>query len=435
MATANPSRASRNGPSPTNRDVMIVGDSFFFRETYNGLTANVWDTGASPIGNRYLCYGTLNWLRYRTRLGFNFDGSKNFGVSGETNPQISSRFVAAMQQCDAATILRIVSVNKTSDAVYYSETMSSIAADVASAKAWGRYIVLLLPAAAGDSTFTSQRFTGAQRLARHQLRNDILNLYGFGNVPGVDVVDMDSNYADPASTTGDTLANMTVEGLHPSIIGARTRSLNLLSLFNKRFHPRVFCVGNNSDIYDATNNLAGALNPNPALDGTGGTVGTNGSGNIATSWTGGNGGDVGHTRAYSKVTGPNTGRPAQRCTLGGTFGATAQDVTIMFQNYTVVSGARYKLRAEFDGWSGVTGVSCLTLKAINTTGFGIWGADMDYSGTTGILQPTEVDGVMETPEFVTDGTTSRLQVVARGIPNAAMAGTIDILGIKLIRIS
>lgn len=430
-----------NGPAPINRGVLFFGDSFPYRHTANGnvVTGQPWDNSANPVGNRYISHGEFNWVRYRTRQAFTWDGSLNYGIAGETNPQISARlipFVANSQIAKPQTLIRICSVNSTSDSAYYQESMDALAADYVACRLANIYMVILTPAPTGNSSFAAQRMSAVKRAQRNRLRYDLMALYAFSNKPGVDCIDMDTGYADPASTLGDTLANMVSDGTHTSTLGASVRAYRYDAIFSRRFFPRNYEATSNTDIYDATNNPRGAVNTNPAMTGSGGTPGTGGSGSIPDSWVGGNGGDTGHTRTYSKVAaGPNTGRPVARCALGGTFGASAQDISLFFQNLTVVQGARYKLQVEFDGWSGVTGLQQITAKVINTDTFAILAADMDYSGNVGIIQPTEKDGMMESPDFVADGPNLRIRIDGRGVANAAMAGAVDVLSSKLIRLN
>lgn len=429
--------ATSRGMRPrANRRVAIVGDSFFFRHTFNGVTSTVWDP-VGLIGNRYLCHGELNWVRYLTRQAFDFDGVSNYGIFGETNTQISARFAPALAANDASTIIRIVSVNASSDAAYYSESMAAIAADVATAQAENRNLILLLPATAGDATFTGQRMSATKRVARARLRNDLRQLYGFGNVKGVDVLDMDPNYADQVSTLGDTNLLMTSEGLHPSTRGAYVRALRYMEVFGKLYDKRLFSIANNTDLYDATNNPQGAFGTtNPALDGTGGTVGTGGSGSLATGWTGGNGGDTAHSRTYSKVTGPNTGRPAQRCVFGGTSLAATVDASIMFANIATVVGETYQVTVELDGWTNVSNIATIRIAAIQDGGaFTNMGGDMDYSGTVGVAPATVMDGALMTAPFKAVSTSTRIRLDARLLAGAPVTGTIDVLGIKPVRLA
>jgi len=207
---------------------------------------------------------------------------------------------------------------------------------------------------------------------------------------------------------------------------------------------RILSMRTNPDNYNATYNPSGSRNSNPVLDSTGGTAGTGGSGTIASGWSGGNGGDTGHTRVYSKVTGANTGRPAQRVVLAGTMGANTE-ISLLFISMTGQTiGDRVRLAVELDGWTGLSNVEsiCAVINPNGPTWDGgvadmhyLDAANADRTGNTspiGNLPATVTAGLMVTPYFVLTHTPPRILLAARAITGKTIAATVDVLNIALI---
>ncbi|WP_182422195.1 hypothetical protein [Aureimonas sp. ME7] len=317
--------------APRNRRVIAVGDSFMFRHTFSSGNG-VWNALPGGAGNRYLAVGELNWLRYLTHQSFDFDGSGNYGIVGQKTAEIAARLPAILALDEADTIVMPCSINgflvDNPDVV----TQELAALDIAYqlCRAAGRFLILETPSAGGDGGGGAFPNANMNR-ARLHVRRTMREIYR--GRPGVVVTDMEPGYANPASGDGRALDGMVTNRaggaaavpIHTTGLGAYRRALRLLPIFLARF-PQAsgLAAMTNTDNYDVVFNPGGSRNSNPALDAGGGTPGTGGTGTLASGWSGGHGADTGHTRAYSKATGPNTGRPVQRIVLGGTMMSNAE---------------------------------------------------------------------------------------------------------------
>jgi hypothetical protein len=441
--------------APLNRRVIVIGDSFPFRSTFSsGAPADslhaalVWNTAAGGGGNRYTAVGDMNWLRYLTYQSFDYDGTCNYGFFGQITPTIVARMPAILAADNADTVVLNMSINSynstTPNTNVVNDELAAAATAVSLCQAAGRFLVICTPAAAGDSA-AGYYLDANQAKARLYIRRQIRELYK--NTPGVAVADMEPGYALTSSGDGRaidglvSLAGGASPKIHPSPYGSYQRALRLLPIFQARFMTASGLTAmTNTDNYDATYNLSGSRSTNPALDSTGGTVGTGGSGSLANGWSGGNSGDTGHTRTYAKVTGPNTGRPAQQIVFGGTMNSTA-DITALFKSLSGLTiGDNVRLAIELDGWSGLTNVEAVSA-VINANGptFAPGVADMhsfDTGATVGNeignMPPAVGPGLMITPPFALTATTPRIILGVRALNTSAIAGTINVLNMAFI---
>lgn len=441
------SMAAQSLLKPYNRSVAVLGDSISQHNSLNGNAGansnGTWN--ASLYGNRYISFGYMSWLRYLSRNAFDFDGNSNFGVVGDTTAQILARTAAALTASNAATWFVMGGINdRGASPLTLAQSQSNIAAIVQMVLNAGRIVVLMVPTGSGDTSNTGQRLTSTQLLIHQQFRRWLFETYSA--TPGVILVDTWPAYTDPASTLGDNIVGRTYDGLHPSPDGAFRLASLLLPVANMLFPPRSFLPASASDVYDATNNPNGALNLNPLFTGTGGTAGTQGSGTIATSWLGTNGGETSHTRVYSQpsatsfnsVTYPGgISKTWQQCVVAGTPSSTA-DVNLLYQSVSslVVNGV-YRAQAEIEVDSGSTGIIALFLRVYNSSDFTIGGIDMHYSGSQLYLPNVAHGGTLLTPPIQWAGPTTGATVAltARLASGVAAALTVRARSMSFVRLS
>lgn len=105
---------------------------------------------------------------------------------------------------------------------------------------------------------------------------------------GAWVVDPSRYISDPASATGDPLANYMYDGIHPATTGAYYAGKDLCDMILSRLPvPYLPGLTNRADVYNATNNPLGSALSNGLFTGTGGTNTTAGgtaSGTVADGW-------------------------------------------------------------------------------------------------------------------------------------------------------
>jgi hypothetical protein len=411
------SRTQDSGPNTL--DVAIIGDSYAGHNTSNVNGTSNWGVNT---GNRYMAYGYLSMLRMISRQSFNFDGTNNYGVVGETTPQILLRIAGMLQNSTAQTIFYQGGINDRGTAnLTLQQTKDAVSTSFNMILDTGRTLFVPVPGPVGDSSFTSQRLSATQ-VANHLMYRRWLN-ETYSNTPGVSVIDTYPGIADVTSTTGDAVVGQLYEGLHPSTGGANTYATNIKPVTSLIYPPReTVLFGSNSDIYGASN-PNGSLTGNPFVTGTGGTPGTGGSGSIADSWTGGNGGDTGHTRTYSKVT--SNGKAWQQCVFAGTP-TSSGDAVVALQNFTsnIAVGDNLRAVCEVEWDASVTGIQTFRLRIVDTGSFVNVGVDMDYSGSIGFWPTSAGSGILMTPPGMITSTNQRVALEARLISGTACAGTI-----------
>lgn len=439
--------------APINRKVAFLKDSYAARETTS--TNNGKWNAVTTAGNRYLACGMMDWLRYMTYQAFDFDGMLSYGMVGQKTSEIAARLSALFAETDAATIVSGSSVNgilaindgSVTAAACYAEEMAAADDIIARCAANGKYLYFQTPYTVGDSTAAGFTLVSQHR-TRARIRKSLIRKYG--STPGVEIVDMDVGYADPTSGDGRALLGMVATNprIHPAPMGAyaSARAFMTGSSFGRRFSPRTaLSCYSNSEGYHATFNPDGARNSNPVLDSTGGSTGTGGSGSLAIGWSAGQSAtETGVTRTYSKVSGPNTGRPAQRIVLGGTTVENGQ-LSLLFQNLAGLTiGDTVRLVIEIDGWTGLSNIEALSA-IINPNGGSFDGgvADMHYIDANDALRTTNASpignmpasvgpGLLLTPPFVLTSATPRILFAARALSALTVGGTIDVLNMGLM---
>lgn len=171
----------------------------------------------------------------------------------------------------------------------------------------------------------------------------------------------------------------TVDGLHPNWSGA--------NIVGTAGAPVLSTIISSSDIlslYTDPSNILLAGN-NPQLAGTGGGLG-GGSGQVATSWSGGTGGSI--ASAYSKTT--LNGATAQRWVASGTNTVAGQVVRItsVLTGITLVTGSAYEMMADISLASGAANLEAVYLSctafsfSYNSSQVNI----MDSNGLVGVLR-------------------------------------------------
>lgn len=268
-------------------------------------------------------------------------------------------------------------------------------------------------------------------------------------VKKIKVIDCWPAMADPTLNTAQPrLGYLNGDGLHPSIgAGFLTGKLIAKALEENNAHKIAFPPGS-QDLYDATSNKEGALNPNPMLRGTGGSVAATGASGVAPdSWT--ITPSSGLTGAGSQVTvtmPDGTKREAFRLTIGGTAGAVNGSVMLRIPNTTranasgvwfgkINDGDVIEGWAEImvaDGFQNMSNVTCNIVA--DTTALSALGGTYTSGGSTGDVQwPDNLkqaySAIIRSPELTVGAThtTFQFEVRAYFLDAAASSLTIDIL--------
>ena len=140
-------------------------------------------------------------------------------------------------------------------------------------------VIGILPRNATDAAGAD--FDATRRLMRCDINRATKN---YCLAKGATYVNPDIAFCDPA--TGDAKTGYTVDGVHPSSVGAEALGDAIIeALPAGLLPPNRELINNVYDVYDATNNPFGNILPNAKLAGTAGGKGTGCTGNVADSWT------------------------------------------------------------------------------------------------------------------------------------------------------
>lgn len=266
---------------------------------------------------------------------------------------------------------------------------------------------------------------------------------------GVSVIDAWGAIADPASAYGDFLAGMVNSGDVAHLVSTSAYQIGklLAAEFARLYPPIDWLPKSNTDLYDATSNPVGALNANPMMLGTAGTLsGTTPvpTGQVADSWTL-SGADAGLTLAGSKqVSGNST---SQRIALGGTPGAGSDRIATLGQAISQ-SGGRIVEGDVLEGFARVsvgaaTGFYGLALMLQETYNPGTGNVTVQTNcGNSGQgvdnLMPTEAwSGVLRLPPLtIPAGALSSLQFRLRAWAqqNTPVGVNIDVTAMALRKV-
>lgn len=262
-------------------------------------------------------FGLAFWANIYGGGAYELPGDFNYGVSGDDTAQIITRFrstvLPAMIASKVRYLLVLAGTNNPGDGISLSDAKAHFTEIAASCQAAGIRVVIVAETPRGDTTFTAQRFSDTQLKYHDSLRDWLLRYLPWA-YPNVFVYDPYPLLADPATTTGDALVGMLYDGLHPGPLGARNIMKGLHDAFFSKVIPGINrLITTQANVWHATDRPFGALNSNPLMVGTGGTL-SGGSGQLADSWVASI--PSGVTAAFSKAT--EDGYPVQVVTLSGT---------------------------------------------------------------------------------------------------------------------
>ena len=415
---------------PYNRYVAAIGDSFTAHNTYNSVSTTNW---SGSYANQYMAYGVVSWLRFLSGQAFDFDGNSNFGHFGDTTAQVLARMPAALASCNASTWFLMMGVNdfqSGSTTSTLATAQANFAAAVALLQAWGKTIIIIGQSTAGDTTYTSMAMSAQTLKLYLQYLRWIRETYT--SVPGVYYADAVPAMCDPNSAAGYCIVGKTLEGLHPSPNGSFGIAMQVMPIISKLFPPRHFLINSNSDIYDATYNQTGSLYANPAMTGSGGAAGTGGSGTVAASWSGTNGGETGTARVYSVLSTTSFNGSAypggvtktwQQVVYSGTSNSTV-DVNCLYQaGFVPTVGQYYHMIFELEvdaGYAGFNGIPFARLYQPITSSYAA--ADMSHSGSQiGIGPSVAYSGIQRTPPFLAANANPVTMGITMSLINAAVS--------------
>ncbi|MBI6780496.1 SGNH/GDSL hydrolase family protein [Pseudomonas syringae] len=228
---------------PIRRGLGLLGDSF---------SGNCHTIAATAFGTE--AYGYAGWIAARTGLFPSY--VDNQGKLGDHTGQFLARLPACIASSTADLWLLLSRTNDSTTAgMSLADTKANVMKIVmAFLNTPGKYLIV----GTGTPRFGSRALTG-QALADAIAYKDWVLSYVSQFVPVVNIWD-------------GFIEAMTVEGLHPNLLGAEFISSRVVPIITANFEfPGIPLPTDAGDIYSAIRPF-GCLNANPLLSGTGGTL-------------------------------------------------------------------------------------------------------------------------------------------------------------------
>lgn len=370
--------------------------------------------------------GLLTWVRFLSGQRIVHNIEDIYAVSGYTSTQVTQNLLPLAAASPACAVVVLNGTNDRPGAgLSYQTTIDNYVIQRNTLLAAGKVVVFIAEMPRGDASNTGNRLTGAQIAIQQRIR---LWLLSQASIPGVYVIDPWPVMADPASTTGDDLAAMFADGLHPNQYGSFYGVAQPLTALVNQLHPPINILpASNTDVYDATNNPGGVLTANPGTVGTGGTITAPGAGSLtgtaANSYTLSLSTGTGLTVVASKVTTAD-GKQWQQIVVSGTPTGNAE---VRMTLPTVTSGItaandNMDAFAEWQVDAGQTGLNRVYLSVFD-------GAasrnrnDMDRVAVNDNMPTAAMNGVARVPAWTVATTGSLIPSVGvsflAGVPASA----------------
>ncbi|KAA2237654.1 SGNH/GDSL hydrolase family protein [Salinarimonas soli] len=295
----------------------------------------------------YNSIGIPTWLNILSGQRFNFPLANNFGVSGDRIDQIAARVpnVIAARPDICLVLAGTNDITQNTPLATMQSGMTAILRDLLDAGILPIVIPILPRVTSGGASTT-----GAQkrRLASFNTwlaelcygRADLVAAAGLTPRRLPIFVETRRALTDYTSATGEPLAGMLLDGLHPTAQGVYYVATAILAVLDRLFPPRPTTLADVLDIYDATDNLTGnrlisGSNNYGLMAGTGGTLvtatGLVPTGAVATFWRAaraigaGNGSTLVLAKENPRTDGLGNGeRQRMTVTLGGSGGLASE---------------------------------------------------------------------------------------------------------------
>lgn len=449
FAKTTPAAMAARGIGVTNTvpQIATLGDSNVFINW--GSDPNTGTAQISPPTLGILqARGFAFWAQTLCDARVEFPQTLNFGVSGETSTQILARVDQAASSAADAVVVEGPTNDFGAANLPYATTIANLTAIIAALRAKNKRVFLLTVPPRGHPS--SHYFSGASdaKLLRLFAVNTWIKRTA-SQMRGVSVIDPWGTIAAPSSAYGDFLSTMVNASDVAHFIPASAYQIGklLAAEFTRLYPPIDWLPKSNTDLYDATSNPVGALNANPMMLGTAGTLsGTTPTptGQVADGWTL-SGADAGLTLAGSKQVSGNT--TSQRIALGGTPGSGSDRLVTLGQAVSQ-SGGRIVAGEVLEGFARVsvgasTGFYGLALVLQETYNPGSGNTTLETrcgsnGGGVDNFMPTEAwSGTLRLPPFtIPAGTLSSLQLRLRlwAQQNTAVSVNVDVTGMAARKI-
>ena len=319
--------------------------------------------------------GWLYWLHMLCGARFDFDAATDEGVGGQNTVQILAG-IGPVLESDASIVIALMSTNDRTGGMTADASIANMTSYQQQVLDAGKRLIWIAELPRGDLDDDDLVLSG-QQLAYHlRVREWLL---AQASVPGVAVADPFADMVDPADTQARARQGVLKDSIHESPTGAYLIAASIVPILAQWLAPRRVLPATNADAYSA-DNPAGCLIDNPMLLGSGGTVGANATGAVATGWT--VAATAGITVVAAKIT-DDEGRVWQEVTVSGTASQRqCATISIPLTAAGLTAGDSLTAVAEIeveDGHSGLNGVPLI----LSLTGGATVEAVAGYAGPIG----------------------------------------------------
>ena len=369
---------------PFNQKVQIFGDS---RVDYGRVNTS--------SNKQFTARSIMSWLRFLTKQSFDIDIADVHAAAGITSAQVLALMQAEPSIPDCGTVVVLCATNDWNTITDSAVTIATLKQIEDLAISRGQIIVWIneLPR------------DGANALSATQLKNHlnvVMWLSQRGSRAGVYVADAFGAVVDQTNSSAAPLASMLSDGLHQNGFGAHTIASTLKPIFDYLFAPRNLLSRTAAESYDATNNPRGALNTNPMMGFTGGTITAPGagsmSGSLAANYTATLTNGTGLTVTLSKVT--SGGKAWQQMAITGTptsAGATLKIAATTSIASLVSASDTIDQTCEVEVDAGQTGLNSVQMEASLS---GLNRRDLAAYNATDLFPNVALSGVQRIGPFV-----------------------------------
>lgn len=303
------------GAAETNPILYVAGDSRGDRST-------------DPDPDRTTTVGWVWPLQLMTAGRLDFQVANSIAVGGDNSEQFLSRLPALEGKKPGVVVAPISTNDRSPGASWpYSRTVAALESWQNIVLGWGHRIIWIAEMPRGDNNAqaNSTPLTADNSDIHQRVRKWFFDQAA---KPNVYVADPYRLMVDPTSALGLARDDMMIDGLHGGPLSGFTIASEVAPIINTLYPPRPRLIGSAADAY-STLNRSGALNVNPMIMGTGGTLGAGCSGQLADGWSAVAG--AGLAAVFSKTTDP-VGAPRQKVVVSGAPTGTGYDFRPNFPN-------------------------------------------------------------------------------------------------------
>lgn len=351
---------------PATPYIGVFGDSRVF-DTH---VTNVSQPGVAPPANdvptaydRKLASGMACYIEALTGGRVELPRRLNFGVSGQTTPQMvlrSKADMAAIKARGGSAVIILASTNDPGGSISNAQTNANLAQMVQDAVDADLIVIIVAEYPRGDSANNVGIALLNASLRQHmQTAAFIKTLANGRNIFAVDPWPALGAVTQAGSAAGWLKDGLSRDGLHLNASGNQIVAEPITAIIMQLWPPRSILPVNAADVYNADDTPLGVKTLNPMMFGTGGSKTAGVTGDLADGWSMGVTLPSGLAVACAKLTDAD-GLPIQQFTVtgtpsaGSTYNLLQRDTNVGTQGVAIGSDLTSVMHMEIEG--GATGL-------------------------------------------------------------------------------